>query len=68
MAEGLNAEFEKLGMVAMIAALLIPGMVWVMKAKSTPAMLGRATLLSGLILGAVRVEGSMDQSAEELAN
>ena len=68
MAEGLNAEFEKLGMVAMIAALLIPGMVWVMKAKSTPGMLGRATLLSGFILAAVKVEGSIDQSVEELAN
>ncbi len=68
MAEGINAEFEKLGMVAMIAALLIPGMVWVMKAKSTPAMLGRATLLSGVILATVKVEGSMDQSAAELIN
>ena len=67
MAEGINVEFEKLGMVAMIAALLIPGMVWVMKAKSTPAMLGRATLVSGLILGAVRVEASMDASVAELA-
>ncbi len=67
MAEGINVEFEKLGMVAMIAALLIPGMVWVMKAKSTPAMLGRATLVSGLILGAVRIEAGMDASAAELA-
>ncbi len=67
MAEGINVEFEKLGMVAMIAALLIPGIVWVMKAKSTPAMLGRATLVSGLILGAVRVEAGMDASAAELA-
>ena len=67
MAEGINVEFEKLGMVAMIAALLIPGMVWVMKAKSTPTMLGRATLVSGLILGAVRIEAGMDASAAELA-
>ncbi len=67
MAEGMDVEFEKLGMVAMIAAMLIPGMVWVVKAKSTPAMLGRATLLSALILGAVRVEASMDESAAQLA-
>ena len=67
MADGISTEFEKLGMVAMIAALLIPGMVWVMKAKSTPAMLGRATLVSGLILGAVRIEAGMDASAAELA-
>ncbi len=67
MAEGIGTEFEKLGMVAMIAALLLPGMVWVMKAKSTPAMLGRAALVSGLILGAVRVEAQMDESASELA-
>ena len=64
MAEGINVEFEKLGMVAMIAALLIPGMVWVMKAKSTPAMLGRATLVSGLILGAVRIDASAAELAE----
>lgn len=67
MAEGIGTEFEKVGMVAMIAALLIPGMVWVMKAKSTPAMLGRAALVSGFILGAVRVEASMDESAAGLA-
>ncbi len=66
MAEGISTEFEKLGMVAMIAALLIPGMVWVMKAKSTPAMLGRAALVSGLVLGAVRVEAEMDESAAQL--
>lgn len=66
MAEGINVEFEKLGMVAMIAALLIPGMMWVAKGKSTPAMLGRAVLLGGLIVTAVRVEGSMDDSVAEL--
>ena len=66
MAEGIHVEFEKLGMVAMIAALLIPGMLWVTRGKSTPAMLGRAALVSGFILGAVRVEAEMDESAAEL--
>ena len=66
MEESTGTEFEKFGMVAMIAALLIPGMVWVMKAKSTPAMLGRAALVSGLILGAVRVEAVLDESAAEI--
>ena len=67
MAKGIGTEFEKLGMVAMIAALLIPGMMWVSKGKSAAAMLGRAALVSGLILGAARVETEMDESVAELA-
>ena len=66
MADGMDTEFEKLGMVAMIAALLIPGMMWVSKGKSTAAMLGRAALVGGLIVGAVRVEAGMDETAAEL--
>ena len=67
MAEELGTEFEKLGMVAMVAALLIPGMIWVSKAKSTWAMLGRTALVCGLTVGAVRVEAGLDRSAAELA-
>lgn len=67
MAEGMNVELEKVGMVAMIAALMIPGMVWAAKARSTPWMLARAALVGGLIVGAVRVEAAMDESAAELA-
>ena len=67
MTDGASVEFEKLGMVAMITAMLIPGMMWVAKAKSTPAMLGRTALVVTLIVGAVRVESSIDESAAELA-
>ena len=63
MAEGFGIEVEELGMVALIGLLLIPGLLWISKARSTASMIGRTALVGGLIAAAVTIEASMDTSA-----
>ena len=57
---------EEIGMVALIGLLLLPGVMWIAKGKTTASKIGRTTLVGCLVAAAVRVEASMDQSANEI--
>jgi hypothetical protein len=61
---GLNIEFEEMGMVALIGLALVPGIIWTSKAKTGLRMALRASLVGGVILGAVALEASLDKGAE----
>jgi hypothetical protein len=59
-------ELEEMGMVALIGVLLVPGLIWIAKGKSTASMIGRTAVVGGLIAAAVTIEAAMDKSVEEL--
>ena len=67
MAEGFGIELEEMGLVALIGVLLVPGVVWIAKGRSTSSMIGRIALVGALITAAVAMEAAMDQSADEFA-
>lgn len=60
----MNIEFEEIGMVALIALVLFPGVLWISKGKGTGNTVFRAAVVGSLLLGAVTVEASMDQTAD----
>ena len=62
----MNIEIEELGMVALIALVLFPGVIWISKGKGTTSTIFRAATVGALLLGAVTVEASMDQAADSL--
>ncbi len=62
----MEIEIEELGMVALIAVVLFPGVLWISRGKGTRSTIFRAATVGALLLGAVTVEASMDQSADEL--
>ncbi|ADW70108.1 hypothetical protein [Granulicella tundricola] len=64
---GINMEFEQIGMVALIGLALVPGMIWVSKAKTGTRMALRTSLVTGLIVGLVALEASLDKTAESVA-
>jgi hypothetical protein len=61
-------EFEvgELGMVALIALVLFPGVLWISRGKGTRSTIFRAATVGTLLLGAVTIESSMDQAAKRL--
>lgn len=59
-------EFEELGMVALIAMVLFPGVLWITRGKGTRSTIFRAATVGALLLGAVTVEASMDQAVDDL--
>ncbi len=62
----MDLEIEELGMIALVALVLLPGVLWISKGKGTRSTIFRAAAVGALLLGAVTVESSMDQAAEEL--
>ena len=66
MASGIGIELEEMSMVALMAALLLPGVVWLSKAKTGPAMLERAVVVGVLLVGAAVLEGKLDQTANQV--
>ena len=62
----MNIELEELGMVALIALVLFPGVIWISKGKGKGTTIFRAAAVGALLLGAVTVEASMDQAADSL--
>lgn len=61
----MNIEFEELGMVALIGLVLFPGVIWISKGKGKRSTIFRAAAVGALLLGAVKVEAAMDETAEE---
>ena len=68
MANGFGIELEEMGMVALIGVLLVPGVIWIAKGKSSAGMFGRMAVVGGLIAAAVTAEAAMDKSVDELAD
>jgi len=60
----MDTELEEFGMVALIGLVLLPGILWVSKAKGTGGVILRSAVVGALLIGAVTVEASMDQAAE----
>jgi uncharacterized membrane protein len=66
MANGLGIELEEGGLVALIGVLLLPGALWIAKAKDGKSMAGRAALVAGLVGTALMIEAAMEQTAGEI--
>ncbi len=66
MSNGLAIELEEGGLVALIAMLLLPGALWIAKAKDGKAMAIRSAVVVGLIGGALAIEAAMEQTAGEI--
>lgn len=62
----MDLEIEELGMIALVALVLLPGVLWISKGKGTRSTIFRAATVGALLLGSVIVESSMDQAAEQL--
>lgn len=60
-------KLEQIGMVALIGLLVFPGVIWVSKAKTGGSMVLRAAIAGSLLVGAVILEASMDETAESVA-
>jgi len=56
-------EFEQFGAVALIGLLLLPGVAWILRAKSGGAIAVRSVVVGAVIAGAVAVEAAMDRTA-----
>ncbi len=67
MAEGFGIELEELGMVALIGVLLVPGVLWIAKGKSSASMFARMAAVGGLIAAAVTLEATLDRTADAVA-
>jgi hypothetical protein len=64
---GLGIELEEMGVVALAALVLVPGFLWVSKAKSGAGMLLRGATVTGLLAGALLVERTMHRTANTVA-
>ena len=60
-------EFEGIGMAALVGALLLPGIFWIIRGKSAAAIVGRTTAVAAVITAAVLFEGAVDTTAEAVA-
>jgi hypothetical protein len=56
-------EYETIGMIALIGLVVLPGVLWISKAKGAGGVILRSAVVGTLLLGAVTVEASMDQAA-----
>ena len=63
----MNIELEEIGVVALIGIVLVPGVLWIAKGRSSMSMFGRMAVVGGLIAAAVAIEASMDKSVNEVA-
>ena len=63
----MNIELEEFGVVALIGVLLVPGVLWIAKGRSTASIFGRMAAVGGLIAAAVAIEASIDKSVNEVA-
>lgn len=61
-------EFEEMGMVALMGVLLVPGLIWIAKGKSTASMVRRTVIVGGAIAGAVVLEAALDRSVDGLVD
>ena len=59
-------EYEQIGMIALVGLVLLPGVLWISKAKGTGGVILRSAVVSTLLLGAVAAEASMDRTAEAI--
>ncbi len=62
----MDLEIEEIGMIALVALVLLPGVLWIAKGKGTRSTIFRVATVGALLLGAVTIESSTDQAAEEL--
>jgi hypothetical protein len=62
MAEGIAIEAEELGVVVLIGVLVVPGLAWIVRAKTGGAALRRLLLVTGVVAGALAVEAVMDRN------
>lgn len=65
MANGIGMELEEIGMVALIGIVLVPGVMWVAKARGVGRTLLRGAVVASLVFGAVALEASLDKRVEE---
>ena len=66
MNSGLGIELQEGGLVALIGLLLLPGVMWISKAKTGKSMAVRSSVVVGLIAGALAIEASMERTAGEI--
>jgi hypothetical protein len=64
---GLGIELEEMGVVALVGLVLIPGFLWISRAKSGAGTLVRGAMVAGLLAGALLVERTMDRTANAVA-
>ncbi len=64
---GLGIELEEMGVVALVAVVLLPGFLWISKAKSGTGTLWRGATVAGLLAGALLVERNMYSTANTVA-
>ena len=68
MNKGLGTELEEGGLVALIGMLLLPGVLWIAKAKDAKSTAIRSALVVGLIAGALAIEAAMDHTADSVGS
>lgn len=68
MNSGLAVELEEGGLVALIAVLLLPGVMWIAKAKDAKSTAIRSAVVVGLIAGALAIEATMDRTANDVGS
>ena len=68
MAEGIGIEAEELGVVALIGVLVVPGLAWVVGAKTSGGALRRLLLVGGVVVGALAIEAALDRSANSVVD
>ena len=64
--ESRQREFEGIGMIALVGALLLPGVYWIVRGKSTAAIVGRSVVVGTVVVAAAVFEGTVDSTAEKL--
>ena len=66
MAGGLRTELEEIGLVGMIGVFVVPGLMWVVEAKTGGAALRRLLVVSGAVAAALALEAVLDHSANSV--
>lgn len=66
MNSGIAMELEQGGLVALIAVLLLPGVLWISKAKDGKSMAVRSAVVAGVVGAALAIEAAMERTAGEV--
>ena len=68
MSQGIAVEVEELGRVALISALLVPGLAWVANGNGSAAKVRRSLLIGGVIAAALGLEAILDRNVNAVAD
>ncbi len=67
MKSGLGIELEEGGLVALIGLLLLPGVLWISKAKDGKSMAVRGAVVAGVVGSALAIEFAMERTASAIS-